>query len=108
MRASSDGALGPRSYRLVYGASIPVWERTMLSRTWPRAVSLAVFTLVVLSMKIVLAWPPIDDPESHAPPPTSQVPALRAQGLELGYNLDHADALAMFKSAIAADPTDAT
>ena len=30
--------------------------------------------------------------------------ALRARGLELGYNLDHAEALATFKNAIAADP----
>ena len=30
--------------------------------------------------------------------------ALRARGLELGYNLDHADAIAAFKQAIAADP----
>lgn len=32
--------------------------------------------------------------------------ALRQQGLELGYNLDHDEALAAFRSAIAADPTD--
>jgi tetratricopeptide (TPR) repeat protein len=32
--------------------------------------------------------------------------ALRARGLQLGYNLDHADALAIFKEAIAADPGD--
>jgi tetratricopeptide (TPR) repeat protein len=31
--------------------------------------------------------------------------ALRAHGLELGYNLDHAEALATFKEAIAADPS---
>jgi tetratricopeptide (TPR) repeat protein len=33
--------------------------------------------------------------------------AFRRQGLELGYNLDHAEALAAFKQAIAADPDDA-
>jgi tetratricopeptide (TPR) repeat protein len=32
--------------------------------------------------------------------------ALRAQGLERGYNLDHAEALAAFRDAIAADPED--
>jgi hypothetical protein len=32
--------------------------------------------------------------------------ALRAKGLELGYNLDHEDALAAFRAAMAADPTD--
>jgi len=31
---------------------------------------------------------------------------LRARGLELGYNLDHDQALAAFEAAIAADPTD--
>ena len=31
---------------------------------------------------------------------------LRAHGLQLGYNLDHADADAAFKDAIAADPGD--
>ncbi len=30
--------------------------------------------------------------------------ALRARGLDLGYNLDHAEALASFRAAIAADP----
>jgi tetratricopeptide (TPR) repeat protein len=30
--------------------------------------------------------------------------ALRARGLDLGYNLDHAEALEVFKEAIAADP----
>jgi tetratricopeptide (TPR) repeat protein len=30
--------------------------------------------------------------------------SLRARGLELGYNLDHADALAAFRAAVAADP----
>lgn len=30
--------------------------------------------------------------------------ALRARGLDLGYNLDHAEALATFREAIAADP----
>lgn len=32
--------------------------------------------------------------------------ALRQRGLELGYNLDHEEALAAFRSAMAADPTD--
>jgi predicted Zn-dependent protease len=32
--------------------------------------------------------------------------SLRAEGLELGYNLDHAEALAVFRRAIAADPLD--
>jgi tetratricopeptide (TPR) repeat protein len=32
--------------------------------------------------------------------------SLRARGLELGYNLDHEEALAAFQAAIAADPSD--
>jgi len=32
--------------------------------------------------------------------------ALRSRGLELGFNLDHAEALAAFRAAIAADPED--
>src|SRR5262245_6447822 len=32
--------------------------------------------------------------------------ALRAKGLELGYNLDHIEALSVFEEAIAADPAD--
>jgi tetratricopeptide (TPR) repeat protein len=34
--------------------------------------------------------------------------ALRARGLDLGYNLDHAEALEAFEEAIAADPYDPT
>lgn len=36
---------------------------------------------------------------------TDDAAALRRQGLQLGYNLDHAEALAAFKASIAADPT---
>lgn len=35
----------------------------------------------------------------------AEAAALRARGLELGYNLDHEQALAAFRAAIAADPT---
>ena len=42
---------------------------------------------------------------SPAPAP-SESARLRAVGLEAGYNLDHADAVAAFKAAIAADPDD--
>jgi tetratricopeptide (TPR) repeat protein len=34
----------------------------------------------------------------------SDAVALRAKGLDLGYNLDHADALAAFRAAVAAEP----
>jgi tetratricopeptide (TPR) repeat protein len=40
------------------------------------------------------------------PQPPATAAALRARGLQLGYNLDHADALAAFKEAVAADPRD--
>jgi tetratricopeptide (TPR) repeat protein len=41
-----------------------------------------------------------------AQPPSAS--ALRAEGLQLGYNLDHAEALAAFRKAIATDPNDPT
>jgi tetratricopeptide (TPR) repeat protein len=41
-------------------------------------------------------------------PIATHAEALRAKGLELGYNLDYANALAKFEEAIAADPFDAT
>jgi tetratricopeptide (TPR) repeat protein len=41
-----------------------------------------------------------------AQPPSAA--ALRAEGLQLGYNLDHAEALTAFRKAIAADPNDPT
>jgi tetratricopeptide (TPR) repeat protein len=44
--------------------------------------------------------------QSPAPADTgpAAAAALRARGIELGYNLDHAEALAAFQQAIAADP----
>jgi tetratricopeptide (TPR) repeat protein len=41
-------------------------------------------------------------------PPQPSGAALRARGLDYGYNLDYADALASFDEAIALDPDDAT
>lgn len=41
---------------------------------------------------------------SIAPPPPETGAALRARGLELSFNLDHADAVAAFRAAIAAEP----
>jgi tetratricopeptide (TPR) repeat protein len=38
--------------------------------------------------------------------PRAAAAALRAEGLALGYNLDHAEAVAVFKQAIAEDPLD--
>ena len=47
--------------------------------------------------------------ERREPPPAAdhrRAAALRAQALELGYNLDHQQALATFEQSIAADPDD--
>jgi tetratricopeptide (TPR) repeat protein len=46
--------------------------------------------------------------DRSTPPDPAAAAALRRDGLELGYNLDHADALAAFSRAIEADPTDPT
>ena len=45
--------------------------------------------------------PPGSDPASNL-----EAEALKARGLEFGYNLDYDQALAAFRAAIAADPTD--
>jgi tetratricopeptide (TPR) repeat protein len=68
-----------------------------------RAATIAVGAVIVLSIGGVWARQ-----ESADEPRAAAAPALRAQGLQLGYNLDHADALAAFKDAIAADPSDPT
>jgi tetratricopeptide (TPR) repeat protein len=78
-------------------------ERIMARSGGQRAASMALGTVVVLSISGVWARQ-----ESAGEPRTAAAPALRARGLQLGYNLDHADALAVFKEAIAADPSDPT
>jgi len=70
------------------------------SRGW-LAAWVAVGTVIVLSVGPVRARQ-----ESPDEPRAAAALALRAQGLQLGYNLDHAGALAAFKDAIAADPGD--
>ncbi|MEP6917858.1 MAG: hypothetical protein ABJC89_19585, partial [Acidobacteriota bacterium] len=44
--------------------------------------------------------------DAHAVAPAVKAATLRARALELGYNLDHDQALATFRLAMAADPTD--
>src|ERR1700688_1845303 len=66
-----------------------------------RAASMAAGVAIVLSIGGVRARE-----KSATELGAAVAPALRAQGLELGYNLDHAEALAAFKKAIAADPGD--
>ena len=75
----------------------------MAKSSGQRATSMAVGAVVVLSIGGVWARQ-----ESADEPRAATALALRAQGLQLGYNLDHADALAAFKNAIAADPSDPT
>ena len=51
----------------------------------------------------------VSDPAAQsgaAPPGQSTAVVLRTRGLDLGYNLDHDEALAVFKEAISADPDD--
>ena len=45
-------------------------------------------------------------PASAAPADRAAAAAYRSRGLELGYNLDHAEAIAAFRESIAADPSD--
>jgi tetratricopeptide (TPR) repeat protein len=47
-------------------------------------------------------------PAAGRPSVPTEAVELRRHGLELGYNLDHASALAAFQEAIAADPGEAT
>jgi tetratricopeptide (TPR) repeat protein len=66
----------------------------------PRVRRLALFVAAVLVV------PTIARPQAPAATSAANAAALRAQGLELGYNLDYEAALAAFDQAIAADPTD--
>jgi len=54
------------------------------------------------------AWEPAAAPKKGYDPFSGRATAaaLRTRGLELGYNLDHEEALAAFNEAIAADPHD--
>jgi tetratricopeptide (TPR) repeat protein len=53
-----------------------------------------------------LLLPATAAPQPSAPPNKIDTAALKAQGLEFGYNLDYEQALAAFRAAIAADPND--
>jgi tetratricopeptide (TPR) repeat protein len=67
----------------------------MHSRVATRA---GVFTFALCAFGVGLSAP------AAAQPPSAAAAALRSRGLELGYNLDHKEALAVFREAIAADP----
>jgi tetratricopeptide (TPR) repeat protein len=71
----------------------------------PRAALIAVVAAAV-SVEIGAREQPAAPPEATTAANPAAAAALRARGLQLGYNLDHADALAAFKEAIAADPGD--
>jgi tetratricopeptide (TPR) repeat protein len=73
----------------------------METSSGPRAAWMAVGAALVLSIGGVRAHQDLT-----GRPRAAAAAALRAQGLQLGYNLDHADAQAAFKEAIAADPGD--
>lgn len=65
-------------------------------------VTIAAGLVMALSVPGVQAQSPTDLVRDGA----ADSKRLRARALELGYNLDHTDALATFADAIAADPTD--
>ena len=52
-----------------------------------------------------VAGVPVPSSQSSQPTSSNAAHQLRAKGVELGYNLDHAAALTAFEQAIAADPT---
>jgi len=60
---------------------------------------------ITLAVATALSLPP---PREVSAERKAAAAELRARGLELGYNLDHAEALAAFEQAIAADPDDPT
>src|ERR1700730_17935333 len=79
-------------------------ERIMMRSSGQRAAAMAVGAVVVLSIGGVLARQDLAN-ETRA---AAGAPALLARGLQLGYNLEHAEALSVFKDAIAADPGNPT
>jgi tetratricopeptide (TPR) repeat protein len=64
------------------------------------------FLAAALMAPSVSAGRPVQRPAAPAMNAAAESSALRRQGLELGYNLDHEEALEAFRAAIAADPAD--
>ncbi|OFW28115.1 MAG: hypothetical protein A3H97_14465 [Acidobacteria bacterium RIFCSPLOWO2_02_FULL_65_29] len=60
--------------------------------------------LVVIAAPLGAGQEPAVRPVGAPSAALATAAALRARGLDLGYNLDHAEALATFKEAIAVDP----
>ena len=71
--------------------------------TLPVLVLVATVVVMAVGGGLSQQQPAVPSGPTEHPGPASAA-ALRARGLELGYNLDHAEALASFKLAIAADP----
>jgi len=69
-----------------------------------RRVAIIVSTAAVLGGALA-ARPSAQQPSAPPLEGGSTAAALRARGLDLGYNLDYEEALAAFRAAIAADPT---
>src|SRR6185436_1459053 len=55
---------------------------------------------------LAIAPPPTMAARQALHPTASEAEALKARGLEFGYNLDYDQALAAFRAAIEADPAD--
>ena len=66
----------------------PLWRRPLLGVAF------------LLLPTVAAAQAPVEQPH----PGVAAAAALRARGLELGYNLDHAEALTAFRESIEADP----
>ena len=62
-------------------------------------------TLIVATAVAFLAYDPAAAQRSVSPAAGTDSAALRARGVDLGYNLDHAEALDAFSRAIAVDPS---
>lgn len=69
---------------------------------WATVIRAAILVTLCLCEKASAEQPGALDTRGVA----AESAALRARGLELGYNLDHAEALAAFRAAIAVDPAD--
>jgi len=65
-----------------------------------------VLRLVAVIAILAIARPPTMAARQALHPIASEAEALKAQGLEFGYNLDYDQALAAFRAAIKADPSD--
>ena len=76
-------------------------DRTCLRRL---AAGISLVSLISLGQASRAAGQPVA--AGTAAEAAAEAARLRARGLELGYNLDHAEALAAFRAAIAVNPTD--